>query len=66
MSLTWQFFWVNKNVFFGRISWDVERKVLARDFLVGLVWFGLSMEVVTVGFIMRHCEKVTPREVGDF
>jgi len=32
-------FWVNKNVFFGRISWDVERKVLAGDFLVGLVWF---------------------------
>ena len=39
MSLTWKFFWVNKNVFFGRISWDVERKVLAGDFLVGLVWF---------------------------
>ena len=32
-------FWVNKNIFFGRISWDVERKVLAGDFLVGLVWF---------------------------
>ena len=57
MSLTWKFFWGNKQkrFFWKNLVWDFASNVFG-DFR----WFenGLSMEVVTVGVkITCHCEK---------